>query len=138
MAAPARNHAGSNSGLKIHLLGRLPSLDSRAFVSVSMTLLTHVPISVTIGNLAHKGRRPVTRLAGARVVPAGGGCHLRSRAVPGKRPAGMMTGLRRKSLDWDRREWVTPVLARRFARAASADAEVGLRVCRRSASLINS
>jgi hypothetical protein len=31
------------------------------------------------------------------------------RAAPGKRSAGMMTGLRRKSLDWDRREWVTPI-----------------------------
>jgi len=51
----------------------------------------------------------VTPAGGARAVPAGGGSSL---PLPGGsgdiRPAGTMTGLRGNSLDWDRKERVTP------------------------------
>src|SRR5579863_6260392 len=60
-----------------------------------------------------KGRPSVTPAGGARAVPAGGGSSL---PLPGGsgdiRPAGTMTGLRGNSLDWDRKEWVTPVYRR--------------------------
>ena len=55
------------------------------------------------------GRQLATPADGARAVPAGGGSSL---PLPGGsgdiRPAGMMTGLRGNSLDWDRKERVTP------------------------------
>jgi len=40
--------------------------------------------------------------------PRAGARHLRSRAAPGKRPAGTMTGLRGNPLHWDGRGRVTP------------------------------
>jgi hypothetical protein len=74
-------------------------------------LLTNVPISVTnLESRSRKGRQPVTSAGGAKAVPAGGGSSPPLSGGSGTiRPAGMMTGLRGHSLDWDRKERVTPV-----------------------------
>jgi hypothetical protein len=66
---------------------------------------------------SRKGRQPVTPAGRARAVPAGGGSSL---PLPGGsgdiRPAGTMTGLRGNSLDWDRKERVTPAEQRTIFR----------------------
>ncbi len=74
-----------------------PGKDRDGIVTEIATIcLTSVPISVISGsNLAHRkdfSRRH--RLTERERFPRAAARHLRSRAASGKRPAGMMTGLR--------------------------------------------
>ena len=58
----------------------------------------------------------MTPAGGARAVPAGGARHLRSRAAPGNTPGRHDDRSARSSLDWDRKERVTPAKKRTIFR----------------------
>ncbi len=93
-------------------------------VAITMTVpLTSVPSVVTRAeSRSPKGHQPATPADGARAVPAGGGSSPPLRAAPGRRPAGMMTGLRLSRWTGTGGERITPAF--RLSQEARSGAEL--------------
>ena len=80
-------------------------------VAETKTTLTFVPVSATFvtESRSREGRQPVTPAAGASAVPAGGGSSPPLSGGFGKTPGRHDDRSATLSLDWDRKERVTPV-----------------------------
>ncbi len=117
---------GDRITLTVHSITRRVRMDTRVKPacgdfwkrhSYRATPLTFVPGSVTNSeSRSPKGRQPATPVDGARAVPAGGGSSPPFPGGFGKTPGRHDDRSATMSLDWDRKERVTPVETRAIFR----------------------